>query len=128
MVPSQKTQSLCRNCLNISWLVWSPGMNKREFFKTVKLSIKQQKWILSHGHFLLNPDPDLQWLRLSHDLWGMTDWFGNVFPTEVRSEIVAKSNRSVHICSLVTGHQVILNWCKGELDRNQESISSVEDR
>lgn len=43
-------------------------------------------------------------------------------------KIIAKFNRSVHICSLGTGHQVILNWCKGQLDRNQESASSDEYR
>lgn len=84
MIPSQ-TSRLCRKCLNISWLVRPPEMNQREFFQTAQESIKQPKWVLSHGCFPLNADLDFQGLRLSHGPQGMTDWFGNAFFTEVRS-------------------------------------------
>jgi len=53
---------------------------------------------------------------------------GGDYDIQIHLKIIAKSNRSVHICSQGTGHLVILNWCKGELDRNQESVSSDEDR
>lgn len=84
MIPNQKSH-LCRKCLNISWLVRPPEMNQGEFFQTAQESIKQLKWVLSHGCFLINADLDFRGLRLSHGLWGMTDWFGNAFSTEVRS-------------------------------------------
>lgn len=133
MIPSQKSH-FRRKCLSISWLVRPPEMNQREFFQTAQESMKQPKWVLSHGCFLLNADLDFQELRLSHGLWGMTDWFGNAFSTKVRSrcrlwykntlKIIAMSNRSVHIYSLGTRHQVILKECKG---KKQESTSSDED-
>lgn len=64
---------------------WSPTMNKREFRKTVKESRKQQKWIISHGHFPLKPDLDLQGLRPSPDLCRISDWFGDVSSKKARS-------------------------------------------
>lgn len=48
------------------------------------------------------------------------------YDIKMHLKIIAKSSRSVHICSLGTRYQVILKQCKGEWDKNQESMSSDE--
>lgn len=49
------------------------------------------------------------------------------YDIKIHLKIIAKSSRSVHICSPGTRYQMILKQCKGEWDKKQESISSNED-
>jgi len=48
--------------------------------------------------------------------------------THIHKNVIVNPDRSVHVCTLGTRQHMVLNWwCKGELARFQESISSDED-
>lgn len=47
--------------------------------------------------------------------------------TYIPKNIIVNPDKLVHICTFGTRQHMVLKWCKEELARYQESISSDED-